>query len=297
MRTRAVLSCSEHRDYAFALPFTGLFWRLIGHEPLMLLSEIEEYWRKDSQRAILSLDALRSFDFDVRFVGHVEGYETGRIGQNAREHAAILDLPENDWLLMSDADLWPLKKSFYNQHGGNKATCLYWNGDHFQGKEIALGQIAQGKRFQTIPTCSVIMQTRTWREVYGYKNGDDLPSAIKKSIDFWMSKPGEGQDRNFWLWMCDQDLVTYLLCQMDWFPSDVQMVSRHGHPPMDRLDRGHLPDWEKIDFDKYTDAHIFKAPDRPDNWAKLRQLVAHYLPKHIDWADEYQREFRASYVE
>ena len=290
MTTRAVISCSEYRDYTFSLPLAALFWReVVGFEPLLMLTESEAHWRAFSKRNEVTLTALKHFNFDFRYVGHMEGYETPRVGQNARHYASCYDLPEDDWLLVSDADLWPLNREFYYQRGG-KATCLYFNGDHFQGKADVLDKSSRGVRFQTIPTCHIIMRVKTWRELYNLKVGDSIPLAIKTSLDQWMAAQNQ-TDKGFAIWMVDQDLVTVKLCQAPWFPSEAMLVSREGHPPKTRLDRGN---WS-TDFTGMIDAHIFKEPDSLKHWGLLREVVKRYLPHHLDWADNYQKEYRASY--
>ena len=295
MTTRPVISLDQGRDYAFSAPLAALFWRhVIGYEPLIILADTESDWTA-SRRSKVALDAMRHHGFDVRFVGHVEGYETGRIGQNAREHAGIYrDLAPDDWLMMSDADLWPLSRTYHRQHEGSakRAVCLNGMLDHFQGRDVLLDRLARGVRFQTIPTCCVTMRVSDWRERYGLIAGADIAPAIKITLDWWTSTCiKENADRGFWMWMMDQDIVTHRIVTADWFPSGLELVERI---PMRRLDRG---EWNPGAMSESLDSHIFKRPDCEENWAKLREVVAMFAPSQLAWADAYRSDFRNSYAD
>ena len=298
-KTRVVLSSNEVRDYEFSTPLAALFWReVIGHEPLILLSETERNWLYDDQRHAVALKAMRHHGFEIHFVGHVDGMETGRVGQNARQHAAVLDIPEDTWLMMSDADLWPLNKDYHNVHYGfdAKAVCINGYLDNFTSKAEALALIAQGKRFQTIPTCMVTMRAREWRECYGYKVGTPLNEAVAKTLEDWRilfidKRQKEPMWRNFDIWMQDQDIVTYNMMRQPWFEKEAKLLQR---PPGRRLDRS---SWSEGSLDTALDAHIFNAPDREVNWNRLRLVIEKYIPQHLAWADAYRSDFKASYID
>lgn len=299
--TRPVISLNEGRDYAFSAPFAALFWRdVIGYEPLVLLVEDEVYWRAQGRYCPLVLDTLRELSLDVRFVGHVEGYETARIGQNARQHASVYDdVAADTWLMMTDADLWPLNRDYHRQHetADAKAVALNGNLDNFMGKGPALERIARGVRFQTLPTCCITMRASEWRDCYGLTVGEPIAPALKRNMDAWKKffidngekTPGA---KNFDMWLFDQDLVTYNLVRQSWFDDRVKIIARPN--PMRRLDRG---DWTMCAIGDALDSHIFKAPDKLDNWAKLREVVGYYLPQRIAWADEFRNRFRGAYVD
>lgn len=301
MTTYVALSSSTTRDYNFLLPLTALFWRdVIGIEPFCLLAG-----RWDSNnRTSVALKALCHHDFRLHWLPFYSSpYDESTMAQNVRQHAATnqsLGL-DDDWLMPSDADLWPLRKDYYHQHEKNwkRATCLYSNGDHFQGKEDVLSKMAAGKPYQSIPTCSVVMRIRDWRERYELKSswlGSSFDQTVK-TLDGWL-KPkmlGKTPSEASWeAWLSDQRIMTEKLCTADWFPESVAFVERQGHPPVDRLDRSSWPSGN-IDYSRYIDAHLPRVPDGPENWPKLRALIERFLPQHLSWADRYQKEYRASY--
>lgn len=298
--TRVAISCSEYRDYCFGLTFATLFWRdLIGFEPFVLLVEDRGYWQTRNNWAPITLDALDHHKIHYEFIGHVEGYETGRIGQNGRQHAALGEISDDTWLMMSDADLWPLRREWYHQHEktDKRATCYYSNGDHFQGKEDVIAKADAGCGFQTIPTCHVTMRVWDWKERYGLTDDLSYASAIKRTMDSWMGALSPQCDRNFEIWMMDQRVVTDRLCRAPWFPDDVLMIPRDGHPSADRLCRSIPNLWTQPLTGQYVDAHIWNAPDREDRWKMIRPLIEYYLPQHLGWADDFRNAFRGSYVD
>ena len=297
MTTFVAIGCSSWRDYNCLAPLTALFWRdVISLTPIVITVGD---WDAPA-RPKIALDAL--FYHRILNVGiaSVYGYEEPNVAQNVRQHSAALAyMKPDDWMMPSDADLWPLRRDFYHLHEKTeniKAVCLYANGDHFQGKEVTLTKAAAGTPYQTLPTCHVVMRVADWRERYGLVAGESIGLATKRTLDVWLKPKQEGKDASgaSWeAWMSDQRILTEKLCRADWFPREVVMVEREGHPPKDRIDRSLWPD--TIDFARMTDAHLLREPDSPANWAKLRPLVAHFLPQHLEWADDYITRYRASY--
>lgn len=324
-RTVIALGCSTDRDYNFLLPLTALLWREhIGHHPLALLVGDEFEWFSNP-RTRVALDALDRFQISRKWLGHLPGYPDHTLAQNCRQHAAAVEtIFPSSWVMPADADLWPLRKEFYQAHVNaapdTKAVIYYSNGDHFQGKKITLERAAKGLPCQTIPTCHVAMRAETWRQVYGISattphyqvipNGD-VTAAVKHTLDTWFAKrqTSETHDANMVRWMSDQQIMTEKLCEQEWFPegvppddrfansavygkNGVYFVPRRGHPPVDRLDRSHPQAWRApFNPNQWTDAHVHKAPDSPEHWETLLPIVGALLPKHAAWAKEYHRRY------
>lgn len=306
--TTIALGCSTDRDYAFLLPITCLLWRdRIGHRPLALLVRDEAHWLADRRLAVV-LSALRHHDIAVRFVGLAEGYPDHTTAQNCRQHAAALtEIPDDEWIVPADADLWPLRRDYYHLPAWDsyKAVFLYANGDHFQGREITLARSSQGLGTQTLPTCHAALRARDWRAIYSLIP-DDVSGSVKKSLDAWLPSR-TGREASFSLWMSDQQLMTEAVCQQTWFPSGpppgmmgpsewtsmfgkVLMVNRYGHPPVDRLCRSVENLWCG-DFDpaRWVDAHVHKNPDSDEHWADELKIVDAVIPQHSAWARKYAK--------
>lgn len=310
-RCVVAIGCSPDRDYSFLIPFTALLWREhIGHHPLIFLVGNEEIWRS-RHHTNATLQALDKHQISREFV-FVENHPAGSIAQNARHHAAAVEsiFPET-WIMLADADLWPIARPFYHQHEtfAGRAVCLYSNGDHFSSKHDVLSRFDAGGGFQSIPTCHVTMRAKDWREIYEIIPGDVSGSTKKtfEKMEPWLARCS---DQNLARWCCDQWYVTERLCRQPWFPSmavtppcppegrtlaseNVLFVERYGHPPLNRMDRsiGSWKEYGTFDISRWTDAHVHKNPTSPEHWADELRVIQALLPHQAKWAQTYYDEY------
>ncbi len=276
MTTRVAIGCSSWRDYQFLAPFSGLLWReRIGFDPIFLLTG---NWA-GARRHDIAADALRKFGFKTVELPAMEGYEEATLAQNARQHAAALQFIDgDDWVMPSDADLWPIKKDFYQAHLAappGTAVAYYANGDHYQ----------------TYPTCHMTMRARDWRRIYTLSEGAPISPQVKRSLDGWLPTYRQRwpwNDRNFAVWMSDQAMMTDKVRDSK---IPVQHVERRGHPPVERIDRGN---WQPL-TPAIVDSHLLRPADQPENWPRVRELFAQLLPEHVAWADEYREAYLKGY--
>lgn len=300
-QTVVAVGSSKIRDYSFLLPLTCAFWRdVIGFKPIAFLVGSETEWLAEQKTRVV-VDALRSLEIDHRFVGRIDGYDDGTIAQNARQHvAALSEIVDDTWVMMADADLWPLRKGFYYRHVDRndikikiKAACYYSNGDMFIGKDDVLAKYDSKLPFQSLPTCHITMRALEWRTAYGIQVDDDVTGNTKRTLDRHFAKFIDGfagSDRGLAVWCTDQWLVTERLCRQTWFPNEVLFIQRAGHPPLDRLDRGHPGDWSlRFDQTRWVDAHLPKAPD--EKFDVILPIIEALLPAHAEWARDYTAEY------
>lgn len=273
MNTYAVLAACTRRDYQFLAPLTALLWRdRIQATPIVM---VVGNWA-ETVRGRVALEALRLLGIRTEFITPVAEYEEGRTAQQCREMIGCLDLAAEDFAWPTDADLWPVLKSYYHDHlEVGKVTSLYSNGDHYQ----------------TLPTCSVQAQVKKWRQMYDVKAGDDITAAVQRHCDEWLPKSrvrwptwGDG----FALWMMDQFVISEKVFAL---PEGYIKVERRGHPPVDRIDRGN---WQPL-TDSIVDAHLLRPADQPEHWPRVRELFGKLVPQHLSWADEYQAAYVKGY--
>ena len=289
-RTFVAMGCSTRRDYAFPLPLTCLLWReVVGYEPLALLVGSPGEW-KAGRRVILS--ALDELLIEHIFVPRVGDYEDPTLAQSVRQHAACHPgIPPAAWIMMSDADLWPIRREFYRQHEGTsyRAVCYYSNGDGFRGKEDVLERLRLEVDFQSIPTCHVALRARDWRALYGLRpNG--IAECLKRTLDGWIGPrtAGRSEEQIGWeTWMADQRILTSKLCREPWFPEEALLVERR-HPIADRLDRSMPELWDgPFDPSRWIDAHLPKDLDEERRWGTIVRIFEAVLPARAAFAKAY----------
>src|SRR6185369_914410 len=101
---RPILATSRDHSYDFFMPLTVMMWRkVVGAEPIVFLSETEKEWSEKSGQVLQ--EALTEIGVKWNWVGHIEGYLPAQCAQSARQHAAALDLPEDDILMTADVDM------------------------------------------------------------------------------------------------------------------------------------------------------------------------------------------------
>ncbi len=299
-KTFIVGGSSVWRDYAGCVPLAALLWRhVVGFESFWYLIGTEEDWRKPPRNKVVT-DMLDKWGIGYERVEPLEGYEVGTQAQNIRHHAAC-DPRWNadDWLMMTDADLFPMKRDFYHQHDRTsaKAVSYYSNGNNFISKENVL-QIAERRgEYQDLPTCHLTMRVATFRDVYG-NEGMTPRDSMKRVLDAWLRPRQEGKDpsgASWQAWMSDQRHATERLCRQSWFPQEVLFVPREGQPPVDRLDRSKLIDWDNLNVNRWTDCHVIRPTTTEGNWQKVRPIFANLLPQHIEAIDKYREAFEGGY--
>lgn len=319
-KTIVCVGSSLTPDYCYLVPIVAHAWRdVVGFEPrIFLIGSREEWMSKKYSASVVS--ELQGSRVDHRFVARplYGGWQDSTLAQNVRQHAACdTTIPADTWLMMTDVDLLPLRREFYHLHdeSPHKAVLLYSNGDHFQGRDETLRRAALGEDYQSIPTCHVIMRAKTWREVYKYAKLGDVSASMSATLDAWLKpKITAGADPGWCSWMSDQRIVTEYLCAQPWFPNDTSMVdknqnaihpigevlfvTRRGHAPEDRLDRGYTDEWKirPYPIGRWTDAHLHKTPYSDEHWADLIPLLQAHVPQHVEWMQRYRDKFVAGLV-
>jgi hypothetical protein len=300
-RTVVIGACSNARDYSFCSPLAALLWReVVGYESRWYLIGTGADW-VTPPRNLAVRKMFELLDLRYELVELIEGgYEVGTQAQNIRHHvAASSHWDEDTWLMLTDADLFPLKRDWYHQHEGcsSLAVSYYSNGNNFISKENVLAIAAQQGEYQDLPTCHLTMRVKTWRDLFG-NAGMSPRDSMKRVLDAWLKPRMEGKipsAAGWQAWMSDQRVTTEKLCRADWFPNQALLIERKGQPPVDRLDRAHPSDWQNLDVSKWLDCHTIRPADQDPHWAKVRPIFAHLVPSFMDKIDAYRESFVSGY--
>lgn len=288
MSTRPIISTDQNHSYQPFLPMTTLMWRKVcGFEPIILLTDTPTEWGSTRYGKVV-LETLWTMKADVHFVGAIEGHKSGQVAQSCRQHAAALDLPEDDFLVTADQDMWPLNREWFKRHEGHPDKFTLWYAN-------AYGPVVPPSSPPYYPTPYVGAAVKLWREVIGLRKTGEVGTQLQTNLDRTL-----GRRYDSWLaWNHDELFFGARLKAWDGHPSRCQFVNREGQPPHDRIDRSGWPVALSKEFlaDK-VDAHCIRPPVMPPNWKPLRDLLLYYLDStDMAFIDSFVKEYRKARYE
>lgn len=279
MATKIILSSSIYGDYAFPVGIAALLWHeIVEYDPFVFIVGSSEDWSHG--KPLVSYDFIREHGVKTFRLEPLDNWPLHVTAQNCRYHAAELSYFRDDgWLMLSDADIFPLKREFYHQHEdyAGRFAFYYANGDH-------------GNNY---PTCHIAARAKDWRDVMELEANDDLLGQMRRNLDSWLTPRLAGlapSVAGMKTWMVDMHSFMDRIKAKPWHPAECKMIEREGHPPKDRLDRSAWP--ASYEVSKYTDAHILKEPYTEKNWGRIRPMIEQLIPQHIARIDCYVEDFR-----
>lgn len=284
MTTYAVIASSTDHSYDFFAPLTALMWkRVIGFETIAFLINTADEWQKPYSQVVKQ--KLFEAGAKIHHIGRIDGYLEAQAAQSSRQHAAALDLPETDTLVSGDVDMWPLQKHWFLQHDPDKydLTLHYAN---------AYGPVIPPSQPPYFCTCYMVATVKVWREIVGLENRGEIKSQLQANMDRTLNRRHDS-----WLgWNHDELFMGSRIKGWDGYPSRCQFINRYGGPPDDRIDRACWPnELEKGGFNwnrNWVDTHLLRPGAVAPNWAKIRPILAHFVPDRMDWVDSYVKEYR-----
>lgn len=274
MTTHAVIATNHSASYQFFAPLTALMWReVVGFNTICFLTGTKADWQ--DKAAVLVEAKTREVGARVEYIGVLEGYRDGQAAQSSRQHAAALDLPEDDVLMTGDIDMWPLSREWFRQHDLTKYAFASYYSNAYGWPHPPF-----------LPTPYIAATVKNWRDVMGLKCRGEILTQMQANFDRTL-----GRYHDSWTaWWQDELFFNARLRATDMWPARVQMITREGCPPHDRIDRGCWP--ETIDWSKpLADTHLIRPGAIPENWKRIRPILAHYIPEHMAWVDEYHKAY------
>lgn len=257
MRRIITLSVSENPVYAWFVPLCTLMWREVA-----------------------------GFDVSCIFVGPVDAWLLERareVGTHVHEAAPLTccsnptasqlirlfshtlpGIAPDDYLLLVDADAWPLARAF--EPSSAPLDLIYPDAcDHAETPYFPMGYIGA--------------RAAAWREFMATKAttpGGALTELY--ATDPLLTRGHTG-------WNYDETLVTRRI--KAWAPFVAARITRRqGDPPIDRIDRAGWPVTPNVT--NKIDAHLIRPGWTPENWPRLRPLLAQCLTsRSLAWADFY----------
>jgi hypothetical protein len=185
------------------------------------------------------------------------GFTGATLAQNIRLFVPLDDrIEENSYLLMTDADMWPLSRTYFNESQDWSKDLHLFN---------AFGMDPGESEY---PLCYIGATVAIWRQM----------------ISRFRLQDSHGYR--------DQPLATKLIKEWSGYPDRVQKMARSLDPRFpgfhmrytDRLDKVEWRDLRCGD----VDAHVLR-PTSLDDWQRLELLLIQ-MGRADDWTREYIRE-------
>lgn len=278
-------------DYVFNLPLTALAWQRIGFRSVVLIIGSRCEWENDPTLSyiLMHLEArLASVIFIISPLEH-----RSKLSQTGRAFA--VNLPQfpgkdNDYLITSDSDLWPLRKEHYVRPRHMDVVLVH-------SKCCGFFQM-NNKSYPMYPMSNIGASVSTWRQVMN--DNHSIAYDAETILDYLEDVLGEmsrgplvvGKET----WYMDQRVTSIRLTE--WMEkhgdSSLYRVSDDG---FSRLDRN---SWDAAtmsqeNFTLKFDAHLPVKIYLPGNWNNnIRPLINLMYGKEswqAKWCDEYASEF------
>jgi hypothetical protein len=258
MKRIAVNSTTLDPSYSFFAPLTALAWRRIGYESLMFLVGTEAEWRRD-RRACLVLDETLQLA-QVVFVARRPAAADFTLSQVVR--LCALDGDPDDYLLVSDVDMWPLSRGWLDRADPSRDFHVF-NAD------------AYGANADRFPICYLGGRRDAWRRAFG---GGSLTEQLAR-----VNWPAHSD------WHFDERFATGCLRGLPDWQRRCQLLPRLAGTRLDRAA------WHRTEsLDGLVDAHLPRPGFVELHWSRLRALLQLLLT-----GDEFARavDYHRRYVE
>src|SRR5690606_26187221 len=145
-------------------PLLCLLWRHMGYVPVFLSYIEKSDLSQMNPRLLYVLESIKHFGGIIVFVPLVKGYVKGVPEMTSRYFASILDFDPESYIIISDMDMLPMNKQFFDLRSKDDNHVTLWN-------PFAVSGNAHG-------SCYIGMTTKLWREVL------ELPNTIFRDADF-----------------------------------------------------------------------------------------------------------------
>jgi hypothetical protein len=283
--------------YLFNLPITALAWKRLGFRTIAVLTVDYNNIHPTAYRLLRYVDkTLRRVNAVVIYFD-VPSHMKVRLSQILRLVGGEFDVVnDDDYVMTSDADLWPLDPKRYNINAGkniyitNARCCGMFMFNKKKYREYPLSNIAiTGKLWKKI--FNNIMVGKHHGNTYTYEN---IKPLIKKIEKFANSRDIYTHTRNTKFWSLDQRYASVLINDyLDNVGNSTVQFENYI-----RCERITVTKWKKqmqTTFKCLSDAHVFKAVPWT-RWDDTRTLAVKVFDDDtVVFLEEYKRVFEMIY--
>jgi hypothetical protein len=267
----AIFSTDMGPDYAFLVPITSLIWKKrIGFNPICFFVGTEAKWNDNGLTKFI-LEKSREAGTQAEFIDFIDGVKQSTIAQVSRLYGGCLNCNDDDYIITSDTDMWPINKSWFLQGQPDKKFHIFFANAY--SPEIKY------------PMCFLGANAKYWRELMHVDQNSSVKIALEKQIYADLGKNSSDQEA----WNYDEKLFGTLIQNFNGFPSNCHLINRAGR----RIDRS---DWSVPNqIDDIIDSHLLR-PSHHQNWKKIHDLLQKILSyEDFDWCCRYRNEFVETY--
>jgi hypothetical protein len=278
-------------DYAYNIPLTVLAWERIGFKSIVLIIGSRCEWENDPALKLILL-RLEERSGTAIFVESSLEYRT-TLSQVARIFVTnFKEFPgkETDYLITSDADLWPIRKEHFIPHPNMDIVLVHWE---------CCGEFKiNNKSYSMYPMSNIGATVSIWRQVMNenHPTAYDSESILNYLLgvfgDISWSSVIAGRET----WYVDQRLVSIRLAE--WMELHGQnSVYRVSDKGFSRADRAAWAEVEKLSSEQFLskfDSHLPRKGYLPTQQAKIKPLIDYmYGNSSLEskWITKYNQEF------
>jgi hypothetical protein len=237
----------------------------MGFLPLVTFVGTRAEWSANPMLKLV-LDETEKTGARVRFAEATPGYDMVTVSTALRFVQIIVGTKDEDYVLTSDMDMFPIDREFFLRGDPNKL--VFMNADAYNGPS---GQ------WNYFPMCYIGAKVRLWKDILrlsGETMEEVLAALLKEGCDEAKHLP-------------DEIYFTEKVRKVGHFDGAEKLVMIGSNF---RIDRSNWP--TNFDISGKKDAHL----PRPgyNIWASLRKLFSILMKSDVKWADDYVAKFCAA---
>lgn len=265
----AVISADLNPRYAFFLPLTTLFWNEICNARTLIVAVgTAQEWQADPFGRLV-LQTVRDWRLRCEFL-HVPKSDLLSPG-NLAQVMRIWGLTQaaDGFCITSDADLLPLRKTYFSYPRDTRKSDLYlWNADHYSPNlRYTMGYIGASADI--------------WREIVGLRTQDEAVAFFRREYErlspgFDGSLPASSGNG---VWWNDEAILTELIANWCGYPERCAFIRSAFYTFRRRLHWNRMGAWEGFhprQASWYVDAHLIR--DTWEEWQYVEPLVKACVP-------------------
>jgi hypothetical protein len=267
----------EHVYYAWYAPLSSIIWYSMNWTPIIAFVGMN----KTNMSPLFQFisDQTKAAGGQVVLLNNnlpVHHYFPSTVISASRLALPFLSsLHSDDYILTSDADMWPLTKEIFDKEISYPASIHIFDPSDNRNPGV------------TYSMCYIGMNASTWWEVLGYKPGDDMIKIVAGLRNYVNKGPMNKHD----FWFVDQRSISKKIKAWRGYPKQLHFYKdrRRSH---DRIDRRPMGDKNELPSIKLVDTHCLIPGYIKKNWKHLKQILTHLLTEEqLKFAENYAKRF------